>query len=102
MVSPLPFRLNGATNRYSKCCGSLPIWALATRAPKPARSESASLIGTQVRALRIASGASGGELARRSGQPDRSDFCHVRTGKGILIDRILKLWFRREGHALST
>lgn len=34
---------------------------------KPVRSESASQIGAQVRALRIASGASGGELARRSG-----------------------------------
>ena len=38
-----------------------------TTPPKPVRSESASQIGSQVRALRIASGASGGELARRSG-----------------------------------
>ena len=45
-----------------------PALALARPAPaKPARSEAASLIGAQVRALRIASGASGGELARRSG-----------------------------------
>ena len=35
--------------------------------PKPVRSESASLLGAQVRALRIASGASGGDLARRAG-----------------------------------
>ena len=35
--------------------------------PAPARSRSASRLGEQIRALRVASGASGGELARNCG-----------------------------------
>ena len=35
--------------------------------PSPARSESTSRLGEQIKALRVASGASGGELARRCG-----------------------------------
>ncbi|RYH41428.1 MAG: XRE family transcriptional regulator, partial [Alcaligenaceae bacterium] len=37
------------------------------RDPPPARSRPATLIGAQVRALRMAAGDSGGELAQRCG-----------------------------------
>ncbi|MDB5827043.1 MAG: putative transcriptional regulator, family [Variovorax sp.] len=92
----------------------------------PVRSLPASLLGSQVRALRMATRMSGGDLASRCGvsrsllsrierglvspsvetldriatglqvpisrffgdQPSRSDFCHVRAGRGILVERL--------------
>ncbi|MBB1603833.1 XRE family transcriptional regulator [Variovorax sp. UMC13] len=106
------------------------------------RSECACRIGNQVRALRIAAGASGGELAASSGvsrsmlsrierglvspsvetldrianglgvpvsrffsdQTVRTDFSHVPSGRGILIDRVGAVsGYRYEllGHQLS-
>ncbi|MGK6308642.1 helix-turn-helix domain-containing protein [Variovorax sp. DT-64] len=106
------------------------------------RSQSASLIGAQVRALRIAAQVSGGALAKMSGisssmlsrierglvspsvetlerlakglqvpvsrffsdQARRTDFCHVRAGKGPVVDRIGAVAdYRYEllGHLLS-
>lgn len=77
----------------------------------PARSRPASLLGSQVRALRMAAGASGGELAARCGisrffgdQPSRTDFSHVRAGHGIQVDRVGAVAdYRYEllGHLLS-
>jgi transcriptional regulator with XRE-family HTH domain len=105
---------------------TLPASALPRKADAlPARSESASMIGAQVRTLRIAAGESGGRLAARSGvsrsmlsrierglaspsvetlervadalgvpvsrffgeQGSRAGFCHVRAGRGIMVDR---------------
>lgn len=43
------------------------VTLVRTPEPKPTRSEPASKLGSQIRALRIAAGASGGEIARRSG-----------------------------------
>jgi len=97
------------------------------RRPAPvARSSSASRIGVQVRALRMAAGLSAGQLALASGisasmlsrierglvspsvetlerlaqglhvpvsrffgdQARRTDFCHVRAGQGLVVDRV--------------
>ncbi|RUR71097.1 helix-turn-helix domain-containing protein [Variovorax guangxiensis] len=106
------------------------------------RSLSASRIGAQVKALRMAAGTSAGELARTSGisasmlsrierglvspsvetleriaqglhvpvsrffgdQARRTDFCHVRAGHGLVVDRIGAVAdYRYEllGHLLS-
>ncbi|WP_020723421.1 helix-turn-helix domain-containing protein [Variovorax atrisoli] len=106
------------------------------------RSLSASRIGAQVRALRIASGRSAGQLALASDisasmlsrierglvspsvetlerlaqglhvpvsrffgdQARRTDFCHVRAGQGLVVDRIGAVeGYRYEllGHSLS-
>lgn len=107
----------------------VPVSVTATRVRRPAppaRSLPASMIGAQVRSLRVAAGVSGGALASTSGisrsmlsrierglvsasietlhriakgldvsisrffadQMSRSDFCHVRAEKGIIVERI--------------
>ena len=106
------------------------------------RNDPVSRVGHQVRALRIASGTSGGKLASNSGvspsmlsrierglvspsvetldriakglgvpvsrffgdQAKRTDFCHVRAGQGLVVDRIGAVaGYRYEllGHSLS-
>lgn len=112
------------------------------REPQPARSRPASMVGGQVRALRMAAGSTGGELAQRSGvsssmlsrierglvspsvetldriagglgvpisrffsdQSSRTDFCHVRAGYGLVVERLGAVAdYRYEllGHLLS-
>lgn len=135
-ASPLP------TSRPLRLPASVLRRPRTSPVPQPPRSRSASRIGNQVRALRVAAGASGGVLAQSSGisasmlsrierglvspsvetleriaqglgvpvsrffgdQPSRTDFSHVRAGKGILVDRIGAVaGYRYEllGHQLS-
>ena len=117
--------------------------AVKTRRPTPAaRSLSATRIGAQVRALRMAAKVSGGALAQASGvsasmlsrierglvspsvetlerlaqglhvptsrffsdQTRRTDFCHVRAGQGVVVDRtgaVSDYRYELLGHLLS-